>query len=213
MNTYQKFAPNVFLAKCTEEHQKGDVIPVTTRHGKENDSIIFNLIGKKEGFFFYSIVRADGYNLQERAKAKVERFSKWSESANAKSEEHYNRSKKDSDFLSLGEPIKVGHHSEKRHMKIIQKAQNNATKMVEFWDKAKAQAEKAAYWESRANEINLSIPESVEYYEHKLEEAKDRHSGLKSGKYEREHSFSLTYAKKALNEAEKRFEFATKLWA
>lgn len=212
MNTYQKFAPNVFLARCTEEHQKGDIIPVTTRHGKENDSIVFNLIGQKDGFFFYSIIRADGYNLQERAKAKAERYEKWATSSEIKSAEYWNKSNKDSDFLVLGEPIKVGHHSERRHRKAIEQAQNNMSKTVEYSDKAKAQAEKAAYWESRANEINLSIPESVEYYEHKLEEAKDRHSGLKSGKYERSHAFSLTYAKKALNEAEKNYKLAKRLW-
>ena len=43
-NTYYKFAPNVFLARCTEKHEKGEVIPVETKYGKENDSIVFNLI-------------------------------------------------------------------------------------------------------------------------------------------------------------------------
>lgn len=34
MNTYYKFAPNVFLAKCDEKHEKGEEILVTTKHGK-----------------------------------------------------------------------------------------------------------------------------------------------------------------------------------
>ena len=38
------------------------------------------------------------------------------------------------------------------------------------------------------------------------------HEGLKSGKYPREHSYSLTYAKKAVNEAQKNFDLAKKLW-
>lgn len=29
MNTYYKFCPNVFLAKCDEKHEKGEVIEVT----------------------------------------------------------------------------------------------------------------------------------------------------------------------------------------
>ncbi len=185
MNTYSKFVPNVFLAKCEEKHDKGAIIPVTTKYGKQNDSIVFNLIYERDSFYYYSIVRADGYNLQERAKAKADRFAKWSESANDKSDEYYSKSRKDSEFLSLGEPIKVGHHSERRHRKIIQQALDNMSKTVEFSDKAKTHAEKSAYWESRANDINLSIPESVEYYEHVLEKAKDLHEGLKSGKYER----------------------------
>jgi hypothetical protein len=79
-----------------------------------------------------------------------------------KSEKYYQKSRKHSDFLSLGEPIKVSHHREKRHRKIIEQAQNNRSKTVEYSGKANTQAEKSTYWESRANDINLSIPESVE---------------------------------------------------
>lgn len=50
MNTYYKFAPNVFLAKCDEKHEKGETIEVTTKYGKENESIVFNLIFEKDGF-------------------------------------------------------------------------------------------------------------------------------------------------------------------
>ena len=48
MNTYVKFCPNVFIAKCSEPHEKGEVINVTTKHGKENESIVFNLIFEKD---------------------------------------------------------------------------------------------------------------------------------------------------------------------
>ena len=49
-NNYYKYAPNVFLAKCPEKHEKGEVIPVTTKYGKDNDSIVFNLIAEKDNF-------------------------------------------------------------------------------------------------------------------------------------------------------------------
>ena len=71
MNTYYKFAPNVFLAKCDEKHEKGEVIEVTTKYGKENESIVFNLIFERDGFYYYSIVRADGFNVQEWAKRRA----------------------------------------------------------------------------------------------------------------------------------------------
>jgi len=35
--TYTKYCPNVWLAKCEERHEKGDIINVTTRYGKENE--------------------------------------------------------------------------------------------------------------------------------------------------------------------------------
>ena len=73
MNTYYKFAPNVFLAKCDEKHEKGETIEVTTKYGKENECIVFNLIYERDGFYYYSIVRADGFNVQEWAKQRAER--------------------------------------------------------------------------------------------------------------------------------------------
>lgn len=212
MNTYYKFAPNVFLAKCSEKHEKGEVIDVTTKYGKENESIVFNLIAEKNGFYYYSIVRKDGFNVQEWAKQKAERRRSWAESAEKKSTEYYNASNKDRDFLSLGEPIKVGHHSEKRHRKAIDDAWNNMGKSVEMDSKATEHERIAQYWEERAKTINLSMPESIDFYEHKLEIAKEYHEGVKTGKYPREHSFTLTYAKKAVNEAQKNYDLAVKLW-
>ena len=212
MNTYVKFCPNVFLAKCDEKHEKGEVIEVTTKYGNENESIVFNLIFEKDGFFYYSIVRADGFNVQEWAKQRAERRRAWAESAERKSKEYFDKSNKDRDFLSLGEPIKVGHHSERRHRKAIEDAWNNTDKAVTFSDKATEHESKAEYWDKRANTINLSMPESIDFYEHKLEQAKEFHEGVKSGKYPREHAYTLTYAKEAVNEAQKNYELALKLW-
>lgn len=212
MNTYHKFCPNVFLAKCDEKHEKGEVIEVTTKYGKENESIVFNLIFEKAGFYYYSIVRADGFNVQEWAKQRAERRRAWAESAERKSKEYFDKSNKDRDFLSLGEPVKVGHHSEKRHRKAIEDAWNNTGKAVAFSDKATEHESKAGYWDKRANTINLSMPESIDFYKHKLEQAKEYHEGVKSGKYPREHAYTLTYAKKAVNEAQKNYELALKLW-
>lgn len=212
MNTYYKYAPNVFLAKCDEKHEKGEEILVTTKYGKENESIVFNLVFERDGFYYYSIVRADGFNVQEWAKRRAERRREWAASAERKSDEYYKRSNKDADFLSLGEPIKVGHHSEHRHRKMIEDAWNNMGKSVEFSDKAAEHERLAEYWDAKASTINLSMPESIDFYEHKLEKAKEYHEGLKSGKYPREHMYSLTYAKKEVNELQKKYELAKKLW-
>lgn len=213
MNTYAKYCPNVFVAKCTEKHEKGEVIPVTTKYGKENDSIVFNLVAEKDGFYYYSIVRADGFNVQERAKAKTERYSNWAASAEKRSTQYYEASNEGRDFLALGEPIKVGHHSEKRHRALIDRNWNRMGKSVAESEKAEQHEGKAEYWERKANDINLSMPESIEYFEYKVEQAKERHEGLKNGTIERSHSYSLTYAKKDLNEAEKNLKTAKKLWA
>ena len=213
MNTYYKYCPNVFLAKCDEKHERGEVIDVTTKYGKENESIIHNLIFERDGFYYYSIVRADGYNTQERARRKAEKYEQAAANAERKAEGFYAQSNKDADFLSLGEPIKVGHHSERRHRKMIEDAWRNTGKAVENWNKAQEYNDKAQSWERHAQDINLSMPESVEYYADKLEKCKEYHEGLKSGKYPKTHSYCVTYAKKAVNEAQKNYELAQKLWA
>lgn len=212
MNTYHKYVPNVFLAKCESSYNRGDIIEVTTKHGKINECIVHNLIGQKNGFFYYSITRADGFNAQERAKAKAERLNGWAAGAERKSDQYYEASQEGKDFLVLAEPIKIGHHSEKRHRALIERNWNRMGKSVEYADKAKEHAEKAEYWAKRANDINLSMPESLEFYAFKLEEAKAHHQDMLKHPEKRSHSFSLAYAKKEVNEIQKKTTIAVKLW-
>lgn len=212
MNTYKKYCPNVFVMESENDYSRGDIVEVETKYGMIHEVVIFNKVFERDGKKYYSQVRADGFNIQERARRKAERFREWSESAERKSYQAYQTSRKDSDFLSLGEPIKVGHHSERRHRKMIDDANRNMGKSVELSRKAADHESKAAYWESRENEINLSMPESIDFYEHKLETAKEKHSYLKDHPEARSHSYSLTYAKKAVNEAHKNYDTAVKLW-
>lgn len=212
MNTYSKFCPNVFIAKCDSQHEKGETILLTTKHGKEISCIVFNLIYQKDGFFFYSIVREDGFNFQEWAKNRADRLKSFAENAERKSNQQYEASNEGREFLSLGEPIKVGHHSEKRHRALIERNHNRMGKSIEFSKKADEYNSRAEYWENKAENINLSMPESVEYFENKLESARKLHQGLKDGSIERSHSFSLTYANKNVKELEKNLELAKRLW-
>lgn len=213
MNTYAKYCPNVFLAKCPEKHASGDIIPVTNKYGQDKDHQIHNLIFEKDGFFYYSITRADGFNTQERAKAKAERYGTWAASAEKKSDAYYEASQEGKDFLVLAEPIKIGHHSEKRHRALIERNWNRMGKSVEMRDKAEAHEAKAEYWEGKAEEINLSMPESVDYFRKKLTEAVEKHQGIKSGAIPKRHSYSLAYASKDVKELKKKLEIAEKLWA
>jgi hypothetical protein len=86
-------------------------------------------------------------------------------------------------------------------------------KCLEFSRKAEGYVERASYWESRVNDINLSMPESLEYFEFEVEKADKKHADLKSGAVKPSHSYSLTYAKKEVNEARKKLEIAKLLWA
>lgn len=215
-NFYKKYAPNVYVAACSKEHKKGDVITVTTKRGKENEHYVHNFVGytKQDGnvYHCYSITRVDGYNAQEHAKKKVEKYEGWADSAKKKSMQHFKDSQEGKDFLSLGEPIKIGHHSEKRHRALIERNNNRMRKSIEEGEKANAHLQKADYWRGKENTINLSMPESIEFYKYKLDEAKRIHAGMKDGMIKREHSFSLTYAKKNVNKFTKLLQQAEKLW-
>src|SRR5690606_13167946 len=135
-----------------------------------------------------------GFNAQERAKNKAEKLNGYASNAETRSAQYYEASKEGRDFLSLGEPIKVGHHSEKRHRALIERNWNRMGKSVKESEKAEEYKRRAEYWESKSDTINLSMPESLEYYEFKLEEAKKKHQFLKDTPDKRSHSFSLTYA-------------------
>lgn len=212
MNTYSKFCPNVFLAKCTEKHHKGEVIQVETKYGKENDCIVHNFIYEKDGFYFYSITREDGTNAQTVAQKRLEKLEGYAGNADAKSNEAWEASNEGRDFLALGEPIKVGHHSERRHRALIERNHNRISKSVELADNAQAYRDRAAYWASRTDIVNLSMPESIEYFEFKLEEYLMTQEGMKNGTIERSHSFSLAYATKEVKTMRENLELAKRLW-
>lgn len=72
--------------------------------------------------------------------------------------------------------------------------------------------QKADYWKRKANEINLSMPESLEFYKYRLDEAQKYHKGLKDGSILKEHSYSMQYANKEAKELTRKVEIAQKPW-
>jgi len=209
LNKFKKYCPNVWVAECEEEYEKGEIIELETKYGKTVECEVYNLIGKNSEKYFYSIVRIEEQTYAQR---KAERYSNSATNHTEKSNQYLEASNEGREFLSLGEPIKVGHHSEKRHRALIERNWNRMGKSVEFAEKAEEAVRKAEYWENKAEEITLAMPESFEYFVKQLEKASAYHEGLKNGSIEREHSYSLTYAKKEVNELKKKVEIAKLLW-
>jgi hypothetical protein len=114
--------------------------------------------------------------------------------------------------LSLGEPIKIGHHSERRHRKLFDDAWKNMGKSVAFQDKALEHEAKANYWERLAKKIDLSLPESIDFFAEQLIDAKEYHKFLKDNPDKRPHSMALSYASKKVKDTAKNVEIAHKLW-
>ena len=212
-NTYFKFCPNVFGVKCYEKHEKGEVVIVTTKYGKEIENEIHNFLGTdKDGLNMYSVTRIDGFNSQERAKAKANKLDGYAENAEKRSLKYYEASQEGKDFLVLGEPIKIGHHSERRHRKLIERNWQRMGKSVAESDKAKEYERRAEYWKEKANKIDLSMPDSLEFFEEELRKAKEYHQQLKDFPSLRSHSMSLQYANKKVKELEDKVYTAIILW-
>lgn len=209
MNRFRKYCPNVWVAECEEKYEKGDIIELETKYGKIVECKVYNLVAQNNDKYYYSIVRIENQTYAQR---KAERYSNSAANYAAKSEERYKASQEGAEFLSLGEPIKVGHHSEKRHRALLERNWNRMEKSMEFAKKAEAAKSKAEYWENKANEITLAMPESLEYFSERLEKAIAYHKGLKDGTIKKLHSYSLPYAKKDVNELKKKVEIAKKLW-
>ena len=212
MNTYAKYCPNVFVAKCEEPHQKGDIIEVTTKYGKENECEVWNLVAQKNGYYYYSITRTDGYNRQERAMAKAERYEQSSARAMQQSSEYSQKSNDAVAGIVPGQPILVGHYSERSHRRALDRSWKAMGKSVELYEKAETYSDKAEYWRKMADKIDLSMPECIDFYTEQLKVLEEYHAKLKSGELPREHAYSLTYAKKEVNECQKKVEIAQKLW-
>lgn len=209
MNTFKKYCPNVWAANCEEQHAKGDVIVLTTKYGKEVECLVYNLLEERDNKFLYSIIRLEDQTYAERKAAK---YAKAADNSTKKSNDYYEAAQEASEFLKLAEPIKVGHHSEKRHRALYERNHKRMEKCFEHLNKAEEQQRKAEYWEKRKNDINLSMPESIDYYSFKLEKAVEYHKGLKNGSIPKQHSYSMQYANKEVKDLKKKVELANKLW-
>jgi len=209
VNKFKKYCPNVWVAECDDEYEKGEIITLETKYGKEVECEVYNLVLQKDDKYYYSIVRCEDMTYAQR---KAEKYSNSVINHQSKSSQYLEASNEGREFLSLGEPIKVGHHSEKRHRALIERNWNRMEKSVEYAEKAEEAARKAEYWENKAEEITLAMPESLEHFTSKLNEAVEYHKALKDGTIERSHAYSLTYASKAVKELKEKVEIANLLW-
>lgn len=209
MNVFKKYCPNVWIAQCDEEYEKGDIIQLETKYGKEVECEVYNLVLQKDDKYFYSIIRTDEQSYAER---KAERYNNAALKNQVKSNDKRRAAEEGKEFLSLGEPIKVGHYSEKRHRALIERNWKRCEKAVELADKAAEQKSKAEYWETKSKEITLAMPESLECFTAQLEKAIEVQKGMKDGTIQRTHSYSLVYATKAVKELKTKVEIAKLLW-
>ncbi|KKL22828.1 hypothetical protein LCGC14_2431470, partial [marine sediment metagenome] len=85
----------------------------------------------------------EGTSLADRAEERAERFDGYSEKRGNEAEQARESVASIADNIPLGQPILVGHHSEKRARRDAQKIENGMRKAVNLWKTSK-------YWTARA---------------------------------------------------------------
>ena len=83
-----------------------------------------------------------------RAKKKAEKYQERAEITEVKADETQ-ISQHERDFLVLAELVKVWHHSEWRHRRLLDKCRRTMDKQMELYDKSKEYQRKADYWKNK----------------------------------------------------------------
>ncbi len=205
--------PKVFVLETENDYKKDDLVNYETRYGKEIELIIYKLVLSKNGKNYYSYLRSDGKSRKTILENRIQKRKDWAESQEKKSDKCYEASQEGKDFLVLAEPIKIGHHSEKRHRGLIERNAKRMDKCVEHSKKAEVHEWKASNIENQLQrELPVDTPDCLLEIEKALESATQLHKFYKENPDEREHSYSLTYAKKKVNDLTNRLTIANNLW-
>jgi hypothetical protein len=210
MNTFKKYTSGVFCMQSTEDYIHGQETTILTKYNKEVPVMIYKFLKAANGFKYYSIVRLDGKNSKAHYLKLADKREAQAERAEQKSNEYYAKSNKDRDFLSLAEPIKVGHHSERRHRKIIDQAYNNMGKSVAESEKAAALEYKAESLASIAENLFIDTPEGLQGLIDKVAELEQQKADLKAGGDYK--SFQLTNLGANIRRYKERLQTAKELW-
>ncbi|HEX7673538.1 MAG TPA: DUF3560 domain-containing protein [Bdellovibrio sp.] len=109
-----------------------------------------------------------------RKEEKAARYDQYAENAEKRAEVAYNNASKIGSMIPLGQPILVGHHSEKRHRRDIERIDNNMRKSVE-------ESKKSEYLSSKASTLryHANRTENRRYVGNRVKEAKSEVNKLR----------------------------------
>ena len=111
----------------------------------------------------------------DRKMARIERYEGYSENAAARSESAFNKVHSISSMIPPGQPILVGHHSERRHRRDLERMDSGMRKGVE-------ESKKSEYYADRARSIGYQVDKmtsSRRYINNRLKEARKELASLK----------------------------------
>lgn len=116
-------------------------------------------------------------HYEQKVEAKRERYAELATKRQAQSDDAYKTARQIGDMIPFGQPILVGHHSERGHRNAISKIDTNMRKSIDLQDKANYYAEKAQNYGKSG--ISSDDPAVVIKLKEKLTKAQEEHNAYK----------------------------------
>lgn len=119
----------------------------------------------------------------ERQEYKKEMYQERAEKADKRSQSHYERHKDIASVIPMGQPILIGHHSEKRHRNDLKRIDNEMRKSIQ-------ESEKADYYRNKVDNIDNSKvissddPQAIEKLQARIEELEKAKEEVKARPHE-----------------------------
>lgn len=118
---------------------------------------------------------------RERRLRKAERLREWAEKRKTRSAAAFKTAATIADGIPMGQPILVGHHSEKRHRADIARIDNGMRKGIEHEHKAADMTSRAANIEAAADDaIYSDDPDAIEQLRERVEALEARRQRMKA---------------------------------
>lgn len=118
-------------------------------------------------------------NFEQRKQNRIEYAKQQAEKNTQKSEEFFEKSRKIASSIPMGQPILIGHHSEKSHRRHLSQISGNMEQSIEADRKAKYYLEKAESIENN-KAIFSDDPEAIEKLQTKIEQLEKLQVFMKS---------------------------------
>lgn len=119
----------------------------------------------------------------ERQEYKKEMYQEGAEKADKRSQSHYERHRDIASVIPMGQPILIGHHSEKRHRNDLKRIDNEMRKSIQ-------ESEKADYYRNKVDNIDNSKvissddPQAIEKLQARIEELEKAKEEVKARPHE-----------------------------
>lgn len=119
-------------------------------------------------------------SYERKQEARRQRYEELAEKAEARANAAYKRAdlREEASGIPFGQPILVGHHSERRHRKAIERADNAMRKSIEESNKADYYRDKAAGVGNSG--ISSDDPDAIDKLREKLAKAEELQAAMKA---------------------------------